>query len=551
MPPLSATEHGTNMKADDTQTGADTVKPDGGTAQGRTDALLADYVAGNADSGALLQACREDASLTDVLAGHLEVERLLRLEAEQTDDELFVREVAARLHHEGDERFVREVAQRIRRQTVSRVPLWGRYAAAAVLAVALTGGLLFSLIPPRRATVAQQTAAVWDGAAYAPGDAVRQRVLTLKEGCAELTLVNGVRLILEAPVTLDLSDTRRVLLKAGSLVATVPRQAQGFTVITPSSEVVDLGTAFGISVDQGGGSEVCVLEGTVKARGSSVQPFVTMTKNEACTFDPDRQMAMIRSEPARFLRALPGRSSAKPEYLHWGFDQPARPAACSGPGIQGRLYDGEMKALGHGEGPLVQKGVFGDALYFNGRDAYVETAFPGIGGNAPRTVAFWAKVPEGDIEHSGYAMICWGLMKPGKAWQISANPFAPEGPLGRIRIGTMEGMVIGSTDLRDNRWHHIAIVMYGGDHADTSTHILIYVDGKLEKTSRKSIIDIATTLDHTASQPLRFGRNLGFPRDEKPIADKFFTGWLDEVYIFDAALDQRQIDGLMKNNRIF
>jgi hypothetical protein len=115
----------------------------------------------------------------------------------------------------------------------------------------------------------------------------------------------------------------------------------------------------------------------------------------------------------------------------------------------------------------------------------------------------------------------------------------------------MEGMVIGSTDLRDNRWHHIAIVMYGGDHADTSTHILIYVDGKLEKTSRKSIIDIATTLDHTASQPLRFGRNLGFPRDEKPIADKFFTGWLDEIYVFDTALDQRQIGELMKSNRIF
>jgi hypothetical protein len=567
---VSATDDGMNMKTDDTELGPRDGKPNCGSAQPRppnggapqelegeavlsrlqAEQLLADYVAGQDVPDGLLRGVRSDAALADLLAGHLEVERLLRLEAEQTDEELFAREVAARLRHEGDERFIRAVAQRIRRPAGSRGPRWLRYAAAAALAVALTGGLLFSLVPPRRATVAQQTAAVWEDAAYRSGDTIRRRELTLREGCAELTLANGVRLILEAPVTLDLSDTRRVVLKSGSLVATVPRQAQGFTVITPSSEVVDLGTAFGVSVDKGGGSEVCVLEGTVKARGSSAQSFVRMGQDEACAFDPDRQMTVIRGDPARFLRALPGRSSAKPEYLHWSFDRAERTAACAGPGIQGRLYDGKLKALGQGEGPVVQKGVFGDALYFNGRDAYVETDFPGIGGNAPRTVAFWAKVPEGDIEHSGYAMIGWGLMQPGAAWQISANPFAPEGPLGRIRIGTMEGMVIGSTDLRDNRWHHVAIVMYGGDAADTSTHILIYVDGKLEKSSRKSIIGISTTLDDKGSQPLRFGRNLGFTDEAKPVPDRFFNGWLDEVHIFDTALDPQQIVSLMKKNRI-
>jgi hypothetical protein len=92
--------------------------------------------------------------------------------------------------------------------------------------------------------------------------------------------------------------------------------------------------------------------------------------------------------------------------------------------------------------------------------------------------------------------------------------------------------------------------MYGGDQADTSTHILIYVDGKLEKTSRKSIINISTTLDDEDSQPLRFGRNLSFQDDGKKIHDKFFNGWLDEIYIFDTALESQQIQELMKNNRL-
>lgn len=514
------------------------------------DALIAEYLAGQAVDAELLQACRDDAELADELAGHLEVDRLLRLQATMDADDVFVAEVTARVQCEGDERFVGAVAQQIERSQRRFSLRWLPYAAAALLAVALGGWALLSFSTVPCAKVARQTSAVWEGTAYSVGDAIGKGDVILREGYAELTLAQGVRLILEAPLAMTIKDPQRVLLKSGSLVAKVPKQATGFTVVTPSSEVVDLGTEFGVSVDQRGASEVCVLKGEVKARGSSAQDFVKMAKDEACSFDPDRQMKMIASDPSRYLRALPGRSSANPEYLHWSFDCEDVVAVCDGTGLQGKLYDGELKALNAGEGPLFQEGVFGRALYFNGRDAYVETGFPGIGGAAPRTVAFWTKVPEGQDTHAGYAMICWGLMQPGAAWQISANPFSPEGPLGRLRIGTMKGMVIGSTDLRDNRWHHVAIVMYGGDQADTSTHILIYVDGKLEKTSRKSIITISTTLDDERSQPLRFGRNLSFTNDAKPVQDKFFNGWLDEVYLFDTALESQQIQELMKNNRI-
>ena len=511
------------------------------------DTLIAAYLAGQDVADKLLGLCRDDPSLVSHLAGHVEVDRLLRLNALCEDDELFVKEVEERLRCEGDESFVGAVELRLRDNRGKRY-VFLKYAAAAVLAALLAGGILVQSRYAVRAVVAQQRSAFCNGRSLETGDRIRSRKILLREGCVELRLVNGVRLILEAPADIEFNGRRGVVLNSGSLVARVPEKAIGFTVTTPSSEVVDLGTEFGVAVDEHGASEVCVLEGVVKARGSGKQEFVRMEKNEACAFDVHRQIRMIQGEPSRFLRALPGSSADMPGYLHWSFDGNGGTAVCGGTGIQGRRYDGELISFGNGDGPQRQPGVFGKALYFNGTDAYVETGFPGIGGNAPRTVAFWAKVPEGSIEHSGYAMICWGLMAPGAAWQISANPFEPEGPLGRIRIGTKVGMVIGSKDLRDNRWHHIAIVMYGGDQADTSTHILIYVDGRLEKTSRKSIAGIATALDSEESQQLRFGRNLGFRTGAEFTEDRLFNGWLDEIYIFDAALEQEQIRKLMEFN---
>ncbi len=512
-----------------------------------SDALMAAWLAGERVDEALLRLCRDDPALAQRLAGHVEVERLLRLHALCAEDDVFVQEVARRLQCEDGESFADTVAQRLRSDR-RRIFLSRACAAAALLAAVLTGWFLLQSPLAVRAVVVQQRSAVCNGRTLPTGAEIRVRRVRLSEGYAELRLANGVHLVLEAPVDMEIKGRRGVALNSGRLVARVPEKATGFTVVTPSSEVVDLGTAFGVAVDDCGSSEICVLEGEIKARGCTTQEYVRMVQNEACSFDTHRQIRMIRSDPARFMRALPGRSADNPDYLHWSFDGDGAIAVCGGRGIRGRLYDGHLKSFGEGTGPLRQPGVFGKSLYFNGTDAYVETDFPGIGGSAPRTVAFWARVPEGAIRHSGYAMICWGLMAPGSAWQISANPFEPEGPPGRIRIGTKVGMVIGTRDLRDNRWHHIAIVMYGGEEADTSTHILVYVDGQLEKTSRKSIAEISTALDSGKSQRLRFGRNLGFRTGSEAIADKFFNGWLDEVYIFDAALEQDQIQRLIKTN---
>ncbi|MCK4565139.1 MAG: FecR domain-containing protein [Verrucomicrobia bacterium] len=512
--------------------------------------LIASFLSGEDVAEALLQACRNDPQLLVKLADHAVVDRLLAFQPYNENENLFAAEVRQRLESKEDESFVHDVHLQLQKEKRRKPIFFIRLAAAACVVISLT---LFLKAPDFMpgSDLAQLTSsrdAVWKTQALENGDSLKKGLISLNQGYSEITMNNGVRLILEAPIELELKSLDLIKVNHGRLVARVPKPAIGFTVLTPSSEVVDLGTEFGISVDDKGASEVHVLDGEVKARPLQQKTFSNLVVNEGMAIDENQQVTLIQSNPSKFRRALPGRSSENPNYLHWSCDGEERVLECGGTGIYGQFYPGEFKALEGGEGPTYQNGQFGEALYLNGKDAYVTTDFPGIGGNHPRTVAFWTKVPRDFTFDNGYAMLGWGLMEKGSAWQVSPNPTPGEGPLGRLRIGTKSAQVIGTTDLRDNRWHHVAIVMYGGDEADVSTHILMYVDGRLEKTSIKSVAKISTQLDHPSSRPLMFGRNLRFVDDSENVGENFFRGWLDEIYIFDTALEQEKIQSLMESN---
>ena len=53
-------------------------------------------------------------------------------------------------------------------------------------------------------------------------------------------------------------------MRRGELVASVPHEGHGFTIETPNGKVIDLGTEFGVVVDDFGVSQVSVFEGKVE-----------------------------------------------------------------------------------------------------------------------------------------------------------------------------------------------------------------------------------------------------------------------------------------------
>jgi hypothetical protein len=110
--------------------------------------------------------------------------------------------------------------------------------------------------------------------------------------------------------------------------------------------------------------------------------------------------------------------------------------------------------------------------------------------------------------------------------------------------------VIGSTDLRDGKWHHVAVVMYPGSNPDVGKHVLLYVDGALDEVSQRALREIDTEIGN-ADHGVWLGRNVSHDgRKDRREDGGFFRGSLDEVFIFGAALSSEEVRQLMKTNQV-
>ena len=68
---------------------------------------------------------------------------------------------------------------------------------------------------------------------------------------------------MRSPAALEVISPTRTRAVLGTLKAHVGKGAEGFTVETPRTTVVDLGTDFGIDVSRHGSTDVVVFNGMV------------------------------------------------------------------------------------------------------------------------------------------------------------------------------------------------------------------------------------------------------------------------------------------------
>jgi hypothetical protein len=120
------------------------------------------------------------------------------------------------------------------------------------------------------AVLAQSSSAVWE-TPLAAGDRLAAGWLKLTSGTAELDFDKGTVARLTAPAVLQLRSVDEMFLRTGSVTARVPPTAVGFTVATPLSRVVDLGTEFDVVVDDFGTTQALVRQGRVSLRSASGQ----------------------------------------------------------------------------------------------------------------------------------------------------------------------------------------------------------------------------------------------------------------------------------------
>lgn len=105
---------------------------------------------------------------------------------------------------------------------------------------------------------------------FALESAIREgQVLALEQGEIEMTYASGAKVLLTGPSQFSVRKEGGRLGR-GELVARVTKRGHGFTIDTPHGKVVDLGTEFGVVVDDFGVSQVNVYEGRVETLPTGV-----------------------------------------------------------------------------------------------------------------------------------------------------------------------------------------------------------------------------------------------------------------------------------------
>ncbi len=183
-----------------------------------------------------------------------------------------------------------------------------------------------------------------------------------------------------------------------------------------------------------------------------------------------------------------------------------------------------MDATGNGHDGTVNSatysaGQFGNAFSFDGSgDSVIVAADPDLEpGNL--SVSLWVQA----VSETHYRLLAdstHGASSAGWALQIRDDNLAS------FAFGNGTGFpeVIGTTNVADGAFHHIAATMDG-------FNLRIYVDGNLENTFAYSGSPLASGRD------IQLGNHLS-------VSGRDFQGLLDDVQLYDETLNQAQITNL-------
>ena len=95
------------------------------------------------------------------------------------------------------------------------------------------------------------------------GEPITEPALRINSGIAQVQFASGATVTVEGPAKLRLDDPMKCFHHHGKLTAYCPESAHGFMIRFPGGRVIDLGTEFALNSEQGGKTDVHVLDGEV------------------------------------------------------------------------------------------------------------------------------------------------------------------------------------------------------------------------------------------------------------------------------------------------
>jgi len=144
----------------------------------------------------------------------------------------------------------------------------------------------------------------------------------LESGLLEIAYDTGAKVILQGPVTYEISSANGGFLAFGRLTGHVTTdKARGFVVRTPTARVIDTGTEFGVEVNPQGITTSHVFRGSVRvelppSRGHQESVVQVVREREAVRVERDESGPVLQPLieqladliPAAFVRQMPKRT---------------------------------------------------------------------------------------------------------------------------------------------------------------------------------------------------------------------------------------------------
>jgi hypothetical protein len=478
-----------------------------------------------------------------------------------------------------------------------RAPLWAQLAVVATVLI-LVGGFAYQLgkgdasqaslpipaednqrDPLAEEIVAEKTIAGYatlrrvagiqwshDASAYREGDVLPAGVLEFDDGVAEIDFFCGATLVVEGPAKMDLESDWSVRLLAGRLRANVPPAARGFVVKAADSEIIDLGTEFALEV----GPEnirVEVVEGEIKLRGGEHDGdhLVTGEGQSLLGMDAgnnslqnlstigDVQRRHEAAQQQRFARWKATSQQLRSDERLIAYypiaesksDRSVPNGAATGHGLDGTL----VGLVNHANGRFGSESA---SLGFGRPGSRVRVRIDGE--FAALTFACWVKIDS--LEHRYNALFMGDGYENGEPhWQIRDDGRLMFSVMVDDRPGTGEGDApdarlhrVYFTDpiwdvSKSGQWMHIAAV-----YDPVARQVTQYVNGAQISSENITPKFFVQTL---RIGPAEIG-NWGQPfRDSPWFAVRNLNGAIDELAIFDAALNADDIRTLYENGKPF
>lgn len=361
----------------------------------------------------------------------------------------------------------------------------------------------------------------------------------LPEGNYQLVFSNGTKVNLNQKAEIELIDEENMVLHYGNLLAEVSKETKSFSVRTPGAHVVDLGTVFGIQVDDNQDSNIYVKEGVVAVSSLDFENRQVIRMDQQIDvdskgqFSPKRRYVEPLEQVIPEIKSMPDRMDLN--WVHWSFDDdhqgmPKEKSTTSWEALP--LRDNYLAM------PKVCESPFGKGLRFDGKDDALVAAPKALAPVAERTVSCWIRIP---MSHKTIYNQSFLSLDDGEQvlWEMVINQTQSEGQINALKVKIEDGFLTGQTNLADGRWHHLVMAFLDGDQSDVSTHILLYVDGILEKISSHRAQTKALRKTPRV-QSLKFAVHPG--------RDKYFKGDFDELWVFDQALLPEEVIHLRDRN---